>query len=60
MSKRHEIKSRIATLDEIRNILNAMKNLALLEIRKLDIFLTTQQRVVSSIEAASQDFLKVS
>lgn len=57
MSKRHEMKSRIATLDEIRNILNAMKNLALLEIRKLDIFLTTQQRVVSSIEAASQDFL---
>jgi len=57
MSKRHEIKSRIATLSEIKGILNAMKNLALLEIRKLDIFLTTQQRVVSSIETASQDFL---
>ena len=46
MSKRHEIKSRIATLTEIKGILNAMKNLALLEIRKLDTFLTTQQRVV--------------
>jgi F-type H+-transporting ATPase subunit gamma len=57
MSKRHEIKSRIATLTEIKGILNAMKNLALLEIRKLDIFLTTQQRAVSSIETASLDFL---
>lgn len=57
MSKRHEIKSRIVTLSEIKGILSAMKNLALLEIRKLDIFLSTQQRVVSSIETASQDFL---
>ena len=57
MSKRHEIKSRIATLTEIKGILNAMKNLALLETRKLDIFLATQQRVVSSIETASLDFL---
>ncbi|MDR4517321.1 MAG: F0F1 ATP synthase subunit gamma [Nitrosomonas sp.] len=57
MSKRHEIKKRITTLDEIKGILNAMKNLALLEIRKLDVFLSTQQRVVSSIESVSQDFL---
>lgn len=57
MSKRHEIKNRIGTLGEIKGIMNAMKNLALLEIRKLDIFLSTQQRVVTSIEATSQDFL---
>lgn len=57
MSKRHEIKSRIATFGEIKGILNAMKNLALLETHKLDTFLDTQQRVVASIEAASQDFL---
>ena len=57
MSKRHEIKKRIATLDEIKGIMNAMKNLALLEIRKLDVFLSTQKRVVSSIESVSQDFL---
>lgn len=37
--------------------MNAMKNLALLEIRKLDVFLSTQQRVVSGIESVSQDFL---
>ena len=57
MSKRHEIKNRIATLGEIKGIMNAMKNLALLEIRKLDVFLSTQQRVVANIETASQDFL---
>lgn len=57
MSKRHDIKKRIATLDEISGIMNAMKNLALLEIRKLDVFLSTQKRVVSGIESVSQDFL---
>jgi len=57
MSKRHEIKNRIATLGEIKGIMNAMKNMALLEIRKLDVFLSTQQRVVASIETTSQDFL---
>ncbi len=57
MSKRHELKERLTTLGEIKNIMGAMKNLALLEIRKLDVFLATQQRVVNSIEAASQDFL---
>jgi len=57
MSKRHEIKNRIATLGEIKGIMNAMKNMALLEIHKLDVFLSTQQRVVASIETTSQDFL---
>ncbi len=57
MSIRHDIKTRITTLDEIKGIMNAMKNLALLEMRKLDAFLSTQQRVVTSIEAASQDFM---
>ncbi|SFK86455.1 F-type H+-transporting ATPase subunit gamma [Nitrosomonas aestuarii] len=57
MSKRRELKDRLTTLGEIKNIMGAMKNLALLEIRKLDVFLSTQQRVVNSIEAASQDFL---
>ncbi|HBV22024.1 MAG TPA: hypothetical protein DEF07_09945 [Nitrosomonas sp.] len=57
MSKRRELKERLTTLGEIKNIMGAMKNLALLEIRKLDVFLSTQQRVVTSLEAASQDFL---
>ncbi|SET37309.1 F-type H+-transporting ATPase subunit gamma [Nitrosomonas marina] len=57
MSKRHDIKTHIATLGEIKGILSAMKNMALLEIRKLDVFLSTQQRVITSIESLSHDFL---
>lgn len=57
MSKRREVKQRLATLDEIDGIMVAMKNLALLEIRRLATFLDTQRRAVVSIEAAAQDFL---
>lgn len=57
MSKRREIKARLAGLDEIRGIMKTMKNLALLEIRKLETFLATQRRVVTSIETTVQDFM---
>ncbi len=57
MSKRREVKERLGTLDEINGIMSAMKNLALLETRKLAVFLSTQRRAVSSIEATAQDFL---
>jgi F-type H+-transporting ATPase subunit gamma len=57
MSKRREVQERLATLDEIDGIMVAMKNLALLETRRLATFLDTQRRAVASTEAASQDFL---
>ncbi|PSJ18746.1 F0F1 ATP synthase subunit gamma [Nitrosomonas supralitoralis] len=57
MSKRREIKEHLVTLDEIEGIMSAMKNLALLEIHKLELFIATQRRSVASIEAAAQDFL---
>lgn len=57
MSKRREIKEHLVTLDEIEGIMSAMKNLALLEIHKLELFMATQRRSVASIEAAAQDFL---
>ena len=57
MSKRREVKRRLTALDEIDGIMVAMKNLALLETRKLGAFLATQHRAVASIEAAAQDFL---
>ncbi len=57
MGKQRELKERLATLDEIEGIMSAMKNMALLEIRKLEVFLDTQHRAVASIEAAAQDFL---
>lgn len=57
MSKRREVKERLATLDEIDGIMVAMKNLALLATRRLTTFLDTQHRAVASTEAAAQDFL---
>ncbi len=57
MSKRRELKEHLVTLEEIKGIMSAMKNLALLEIRKLEVFLATQRRVVASIDTAAQDFL---
>lgn len=57
MSRRREVHKRLEMLDEIDGIMVAMKNLALLEARKLEAFLATQRRAVASIEAAAQDFL---
>jgi F-type H+-transporting ATPase subunit gamma len=57
MGKQGELKERLATLDEIGGIMNAMKNLALLETQKLAVFQSTQRRTLASIEAAAQDFL---
>ena len=57
MSKRREVKQRLTSLDEIDGIMVAMKNLALLETRRLAAFLDTQRRAVASIEAAAGDFL---
>lgn len=54
---RRELQQRLHALDEIRNIMGAMKNLALLETRKLARFLGAQQQVVAGVEAAAADFL---
>ncbi|MCS6896919.1 MAG: F0F1 ATP synthase subunit gamma [Nitrospira sp.] len=58
MSKRHELAQRIQALADIKGILNAMKNLALMEIHKLGRFLSAQQRVVDGIEQAAADFFQ--
>jgi F-type H+-transporting ATPase subunit gamma len=57
MSKRREIERHLRALGEIKDILSAMKNLSLMEVRKLTRFLSTQQRVVANIESAVGDFL---
>ena len=57
MSKRREVQNRLSMLDEIDGIMVAMKNLALLEARKLEAFLATQRRAVTGIETVAQDFL---
>ncbi|MCP9464547.1 MAG: F0F1 ATP synthase subunit gamma [Nitrospira sp.] len=56
MSKRHELSGRIHALSDIKGILNAMKNLALMEVHKLSRFLSAQQRVVGGIEEVAADF----
>lgn len=57
MSKRRAIDRHLRALGEIKEIMNAMKNLALMETHKLTRRLGTQRRVVASIEAAAADFL---
>lgn len=56
MSRRRELDDRLHALGEINSILGAMKNLALMEQQKLTRFISTQRRVVDSIEAAAEDF----
>lgn len=57
MSKRRELERRLHGLGEIRDIMNAMKNLSLMETLKLARFLADQQRVVAGMEAAAADLL---
>jgi F-type H+-transporting ATPase subunit gamma len=57
VSKRREVKARLSTLDEIDGIMVAMKNLALMETRRLATFLSTQRRAVATIEGMADDFL---
>lgn len=58
MGKRREIAQAIKSYGEIKNILEAMKNLALMETNKLQRSLATQQRVTTSMEAVAADFLQ--
>lgn len=57
MSRRHELEQHLQVLDEIRDIMSAMKNLSFMEVRKLTRFLSTQRRVVANMESAAADFL---
>ncbi|RIZ68988.1 MAG: F0F1 ATP synthase subunit gamma [Methylococcales bacterium] len=57
MSQSRELQLRITQMEEIRSILNAMKNLALIEIHKLTHYESAQSLSVTNIEHAAQDFL---
>ncbi len=57
MSKRAEVERRLRNLGEIREIMNAMKNLALMETHKLTRLLATQRRVAASIGSAVAEFV---
>jgi F-type H+-transporting ATPase subunit gamma len=56
VSKRRDLEATLKSFGEIRDILNAMKNMARMEAHRLGRFLETQRRVVASIESAAADF----
>lgn len=57
MSKRRNLETQIRSLNEIKEIMNAMKNLSLMEVHRLARFLDMQRRVINGIESAVDDFL---
>jgi F-type H+-transporting ATPase subunit gamma len=56
MSLRRRIERQVHGLDEIKDIMTAMRNLSVIETRKLARVLETQRRVVGSVRAAAADF----
>ena len=58
MSNRRDIETQLHSFNEIKEIMNAMKNLSLMEVHKLARFLENQRKVIGSIEAAIADFLQ--
>ena len=57
MTRYRELEQRRRQLTEIGEIMRAMKNLALIETRKLSAFLEAQSEAVRCIETAAADFL---
>lgn len=56
MSKLSDLKNRLHTLEEIRGILNAMKNLSIVEMNKVSHLEVSQTETARSIEEALRDF----
>ncbi len=56
MSKLSDLKAQLHTLGEINSILNAMKNLSIVEMTKISRLLATQRKVAESIQEALADF----
>ena len=57
MSQSRDLQIHISQLEEIRAILNSMKNMAFLELHKLARYHNLQGQAVTNIENAAQDFL---
>ena len=57
MTRRAQVHRHLETLDDIGGIMDAMKNIALMETHKLARFVAHQHRVLASIEASAADFL---
>jgi len=57
VTRRRDIEKQRRSLDEIRDIMNSMKNLSFMETRKISGFLDVQHSVVKHIEMVAADFL---
>jgi len=57
MSRRHDLDHHRRSLNEIREVMNAMKTLAFMETRKLAPIIEAQQAMVNNIETVATDFL---
>ena len=57
MTRRHEQIAHRHKLSEIRNIMNSMKTLAIMETHKLERIIETQTTMIASIENIAADFL---
>lgn len=57
MSQSHALQVHIVQMEEIRTILNSMKNLALIEIHKLGRMQPVQSQLVAHLQSVAQDFL---
>lgn len=56
MSRRRKLKQHLRRLEEIRNIMEAMKNLSVLETHKLDAVLANQKLSLQELERIASDF----
>lgn len=56
MSKYSDFKNRVASIEEIREIISAMKNISILEINRVSRYLSNQKSVLETIESSAKDF----
>jgi F-type H+-transporting ATPase subunit gamma len=57
VSRRHQLAAKLEGYREVRSILSAMKNIALMELRALAGLIEYQRRAMATIERAAADFL---
>jgi len=57
VTRRHQIAARLAGFGDVRAILSAMKNIALMELRALAGLVEHQRRALATVERAAADFL---
>lgn len=57
MSRSHKVQQHIDSLHEISEIMNAMRNLSLVEAKKINQFIAVQTQAVNTIKSAACDFL---